>query len=39
MHPEELLKPDVFSEMVLLGSGGLIFLSLLLIVVSALSQA
>src|SRR5438132_6237602 len=29
MHPEELMKPDLFSEIVLLGSGGLIFVSLL----------
>ncbi len=39
MHPEDLLKPDLFSEMVLLGSGGLIFISVLLIVVSALTRA
>jgi len=39
MHPEDLLKPDLFSGMVLLGSGGLIFVSLLLIVVSALTRA
>ena len=39
MHPEELLKPDLFSEIVLLGSGGLIFVSLLLILVTALTRA
>jgi hypothetical protein len=39
MHPEDLLKPDLFSEIVLLGSGGLIFVSLLLIVVTALARA
>jgi hypothetical protein len=39
MHPEELMKPDLFSEVVLLGSGGLIFVSLLLIVAAALTQA
>lgn len=39
MHPEDLMKPDLFSEIVLLGSGGLIFLSLMLIVVTALSRA
>ena len=39
MHPEDLLKPDLFSGMVLLGSGGLIFVSLLLLVVSALTRA
>jgi hypothetical protein len=38
MHPEELMKPDLFSEIVLLGSGGLIFVSLL-IVVTALMRA
>ncbi len=32
MHREDLMKPDLFSEIVLLGSGGLIFVSLLLIV-------
>src|SRR5437870_10186123 len=39
MHPEELMKPDLFSEIVLLGSGGLIFVSLLLIVAAALTRA
>jgi hypothetical protein len=39
MHPEELMKPDLFSEIVLLGSGGLIFVSLLLIVSAALARA
>jgi hypothetical protein len=39
MHPEELMKPDLFSEIVLLGSGGLIFVSLLLIVSAALMRA
>jgi hypothetical protein len=39
MHPEELMKPDLFSEIVLLGSGGLIFVSLLLIVAAALMRA
>jgi hypothetical protein len=38
MYPEELMKPDLFSEIVLLGSGGLIFVSLL-IVVTALAPA
>jgi hypothetical protein len=32
------MKPDLFSEIVLLGSGGLIFVSLL-IVVTALARA
>ncbi len=39
MHPEDLMKPDLFSEIVLLGSGGLIFVSLLLIIVAALTRA
>jgi hypothetical protein len=38
MPPEDLLEPDLFSEIVLLCSGGLVFLSLLLIVVSALTR-
>jgi len=28
MHPEDLVKPDLFSEIVLMGSGGLLFASL-----------
>ena len=39
MDPKDLMKPDLFSAVVLLGSGGLIFVSLLLIVVAALTQA
>jgi hypothetical protein len=39
MHPKDLMKPDLFSKMVLLGSAGLIFVSLLLIVVTALTRA
>ena len=39
MHPEDLMKPDLFSEIVLLGSGALIFVSLLLMVVTALARA
>jgi hypothetical protein len=35
----EILKPDLLSEIVLLGSGVLLFSSLLLVVVSALTQA
>jgi len=38
MHPEDLMKPDLFSEMVLIGSGGLLFASLLLIVVITLTR-
>jgi hypothetical protein len=39
MHPEDLMKPDLVSELVLLGSGGLIFLSLMVIVVTAFMRA
>lgn len=39
MHPEDLMKPDLFSGIVLLSSGGLIFVSLLLIVVTAFTRA
>ena len=39
MHPEDLMKPDLFSEIVLLGSGGLILASLLVIAVTALTRA
>ena len=39
MHREDLMKPDLFSEIVLLGSGGVLFASLLLIVVIALTRA
>jgi hypothetical protein len=37
MHPEDLTKPDLFSEIVGLGSG-LIFISLLLIVLTTLTR-
>jgi hypothetical protein len=37
MHPEDLMKPDLFSEIVLLGSG-LLFVSILLIVLTALTR-
>jgi hypothetical protein len=33
------MKPDLFSEIVLLGSGGLLFALLLLVVVTALTRA
>jgi hypothetical protein len=39
MHPEDLMKPDLFSESVLLGSGSMIFVSLLLIIATALTRA
>jgi len=38
MHPEELMKPDLFSEIVLMSSSTLIFASLLLIAVTALRE-
>jgi len=38
MHPEDVLKPDLFSQMVLTGSGGLLFVTLLLIVAIALMR-
>jgi len=38
MHPEDLMKPDLFSEIVLMGSGGLLFASLILIVVIAFTR-
>jgi hypothetical protein len=39
MHPEELMKPDLLNEVVLLGSGSLIVVSLLLMVAAALMRA
>jgi hypothetical protein len=39
MHPEDLMKPDPLSEIVLLGSGGLIFVALLLVIVAAFARA
>jgi len=39
MHRQDLMKPDLFSEIVLLGSGGVLFASVLLIVVIALTRA
>jgi hypothetical protein len=39
MHRQDLMKPDLFSEIVLLGSGGLLFAPLLLLVVIALTRA
>ena len=38
MHPEGLMKPDLFSEIVLMGSGGLLFATLLLILAIALTR-
>jgi hypothetical protein len=38
MHPEDLMKPDLFSEIVLMGSGGLLLAFLMLIVVIAFTR-
>jgi hypothetical protein len=38
MHPKDLMKPDLFSEIVLTGSGGLLLASLLLIIAIALTR-
>lgn len=38
MHPEDLMKPDLFSEILLLGSGGFIFVALVLVVVTAFTR-
>jgi hypothetical protein len=39
MDPKNLMKPDLFSAIVLLGSVGLVLVSLLLIVAAALTRA
>ena len=39
MRSEDLMSPDLLSEMVLLGFGELIFVSLLLFLMAALSRA
>jgi hypothetical protein len=39
MHAEDLMKPDLFSEILLLISGELIFVSILLVVEAALTLA
>jgi hypothetical protein len=38
MHRADLLKPDLLSEIVLLGTGALIFIALLLVTVTALMR-
>lgn len=38
MHPEELMKPDLLSEIVLLTFGTLVLSSLVLFVVAALAR-
>jgi len=39
MHPEDLMKPDLFSEILLLGSGLVTFTAIVLVVVTALARA
>ena len=39
VHREDLMKPDLLSEIVLLSSGGLIFVSMFLIAMAALTRA
>lgn len=38
MHPEDLINADMLSEILLLVSGALIFVTLLLVLVAALTQ-
>jgi hypothetical protein len=38
MHREDLMKPDLLSEIVLLGSAALLFVSLLLVFVTAFTR-
>jgi hypothetical protein len=38
MQREDLMKPDLLSEIVLLGSGSLLFVSVLLIVATVLTR-
>ena len=38
MHPEDLMNTDMLSEILLLVSGSLIFFTLLLILVAALTR-
>ena len=39
MHREDLMNPDLLSEILLLGMGALLFVSLLLVVAGALTRA
>ena len=39
MHRDDLMNPDLLSEIVLLGSAGLIFITLVAIAVTAFSRA
>jgi len=38
-HPHDLLKPDLFSEILLAATGFILFVPLLLIIVAALSRS
>lgn len=38
MHREDLMKPDLLSEIVLLGNGALLLVSLWVVVVTALTR-
>jgi len=38
VYPGDLMKPDLFSGIVLLGSGALIFVALWMVVAAALSR-
>jgi hypothetical protein len=38
-HPDDLMKPDLLSEILLVGSGLILFVPLLLILVSAVTQS
>ena len=39
MRRQDLLKPDVMSEVILLGAGALIFVILILVLIFALTRA
>jgi hypothetical protein len=39
VHPQDLMKPDLLSEVLLLSNGMLVFVILMLILVVALTQA
>jgi hypothetical protein len=39
MHPDDLMKADLLSEILLVGSGLILFVPLLLIIVAALSRS
>jgi hypothetical protein len=38
-HPDDLMKPDLLSELLLVGSGLILFVPLLLILVTAVIQS